>query len=173
MIAGCFISLISFCLLPYLVGTEPSFAFTGLQLVTLGSPILLPPDSKVYNFPPQPPPELQLVNIPFIWVLLLLVVLLLLAAVGDMLLTLTDESVRRGITRGILIAASLAFCFSLCSFGYNAVLNGFTLIGRLPVIRGSLFSPGFLGLLVGLLIAFIGAMMTLRTKRSHPKMPKR
>lgn len=169
-IGGCVISLASFCLLPYLVRTEPSVAFTGWQLVTLGSSIFLPPDPKVYNLPPAPPPGLELVNIPFIGVQLLLVVLLLFVAVGDLLrtllLTFVDEPVRKGITRGILIVFSLTLCFSLCSGGYYAAVFMYGPIGRgRTIIQGSLLTPGFLGLLVGLLVALIGSMMTLRAKR--------
>ena len=166
-IVGCLISLVSFCLLPYVaVGDGPAAAaVTGLQLVTSGSliPLPTPPGSN--------PPQFWLQNLPFIfiWVPLVLVVLLLLAAVGDLLLTRQGESVRKGITRGFLVVASLTLCCSLSSFVSNAAggfdmmsAHGNTISG---ISRGSLLTPGFLGLLVGLVLALIGTIMTLRAKR--------
>jgi hypothetical protein len=108
-------------------------------------------------------------NIPFIWVPPFLVALLLPAAVGDVLLTRRGEPARQGLTRRILIVASLTLFFSLCSCTRNALAgfspisaHGNTLSGFL---WGSLFTPGFLGFLVGMIVALIGSMITLRSKR--------
>jgi hypothetical protein len=167
-IVGCLISLASFCLLPYLAIADA--AYTGLQLVTSGSLIPVP-------FPPAPnghPPHFWLQNLPpiFTWVPLLLVVLLLLAAVGDLLITRHSESVRKGITRGILVVATLTLCCSLSSCISNLAdfdsmsAHGDTIMG---IGRGSLVTPGFGGLVLGLVVALIGSMMTLRAKRKHKK----
>ncbi len=105
-----------------------------------------------------------------------MVVLLLLAAVMDMWLSRQGEPTRKAITRGVLIVASLTFCFSLCSFAWSFVLgfnpvgaHGNTIAEGGIDVRGSLVTPGFGGLVLGLVVALIGSMMTLRAKRKQEK----
>lgn len=170
MIGGCLIALVSFCLLPYLMVPGSSLAFTGWELVTLGRYIYLPPDPNVSGSPTG----WTLLNIPFIGVSLLLVVLLLLAAVGDLVLTWTTEPARRRITRGVRIVASLTLCFSLCSGGYYAAVAGCCVASHgdhAQPFQGSLLTPGFLGFVVGLVVALIGTIMTLRAKTIEQAAP--
>jgi hypothetical protein len=165
-IVGCMISLVSFCFLPYLVVPYTSFTFTGLQLVNLGSQIPLPHyfvlqirSPVVQNIPGV------LQNDPFVQRLLVLVVLMGLSAVGNLW-------ARRGwnelMAWVIIVGASITFPFALYSLTSN-VAAGFdfmdaranTLSG---IVHGSLFTVGFLGVLLGVIVAFIGGVMTLRSK---------
>jgi hypothetical protein len=99
------------------------------------------------------------------------VALLLFAAVGDLVrtlvLTFVYEPVRKGFTRGIRMVFSVTLCFSLCSGGYYVAVVGCCVPYHAydQHIHGSLLTPGFLGLLVGLVVALIGTIMTLRAKR--------
>jgi hypothetical protein len=131
-----------------------SFSFTGLQLVILGDPIPLPNYEMIVGYP------LVLRNIAFIWAQLLLVILLLLGAIRDVFLTRRTERAGHGYAKGIMIVASLTLCLLLCSCT-NTVLSK---DNPLRLIHGSIFTPGFWGLLLGMMVALIGSMIALRAK---------
>jgi hypothetical protein len=149
-LVGCVVSLVSFCVLPSLVVPFSPFTFTGVQLVTSGDQILLPHSSVVQHIPAM------LQNVPFIWVPPFLVPLLGLAALRDVWLTRREELADQGRGRGIITVAGLTLILLLCSCSSNAVA-GFsgmaahanTLSG---VIHGSLLTPGFLGLVGGVIV---------------------
>ena len=152
---GCMISLVSFCFLPYLVVPFSSFSFTGLQLVILEDRIPLPNYVVIVGYP------LELQNIPFIWAQLLLVILMLLGAIRDVFLTRRTERAGHGYAKGIIIVASLTLFLLLCSCT-NTVLNKENPLSG--VTYGSIFTPGFWGLLLGMMVALIGSMIALRAK---------
>ena len=161
------ISLISFCTLPYLVAPYTSFAFTGLQLINSGSQIPLPNYYAVQiRFPVVENIPGVLQNDQFAWVLLVLIVLMAFSAVVGLWFRRNGLEL---IALWIITGASLTLLFSLCSLTSN-VAAGFdsidahanTLSG---IVHGSLFTVGFLGVLVGVIVAFIGSVVTLRLSR--------
>ena len=155
---GCLLFIVSFCFLPYLVVPYSSFTFTGFQLLFLGPHIPLPHYFVVENIPGV------LQNDSFVWRLMVLLVLMVLLAVAGLW---PNQRLAKGTAWGVVIGVSLTFLFSLCDLASNFAVgfdamdaHATTLSG---VVHGSLLTGGLLGIWLGMIIAFIGSVITLRS----------
>lgn len=167
---GCIVSSVAFCFLPYFVVLDTSFQFTGLQLVNLGPQIPLP---HYYTIQAAGIGNIQgvLQNDQSVDLLLVLIIVMVLLALGGLWWSGMRRSPAKGMALGIIAVIILAFLFALCSFSRD-VAAGFdfmdahanTLSG---VVRGS-FGIGVLGVWLGMLIALIGSVITLRSV-DHPE----
>jgi len=150
-LGGCLLFMASFCLLPYLVVPSTSFSFTGFQLLFLGPQIPLPRYS---------PGVLQ--NNAFVWQFLVLLVLLGLVAVAGLW---PDQRLAQVTAWTVIIGVGLTLLFSLCNLSSNLAAGYDIIDARLNAqqTHGSLWTMGLLGIWLGLILALIGSVITLRS----------
>jgi hypothetical protein len=155
---GCLLALVAFCFLPYLTTstTEGSqVTFTGWQLLTSGSQILLP-DHELLQ------------NVPNLWVIPALSVLVLLATCiafwQDRTFQHADQP-QRGCVPAIALTLGLMLFLFLCSWT-NVAGPGWPshTMPRNATI-GVLVPWDYDGLLVSMVIALLGSVIAWRAKK--------
>jgi hypothetical protein len=164
-LCGCLLFIASFCFLPYLVVPYTSFTFTGFQLLFLGPHIPLSHYFLLQITHPtveNVPGVLQ--NDAFVWRLLVLLVLLAFLALAGLW---PNQRLAKGTAWGNIIGVGLTFFFSLCNLVSNLAAGFDVMDARANafsgIVRGSLLTIGLLGIWLGMIIVFIGSVITLRS----------
>jgi NADH:ubiquinone oxidoreductase subunit 5 (subunit L)/multisubunit Na+/H+ antiporter MnhA subunit len=104
-------------------------------------------------------------NDSFVWRLMVLLVLMVLFAVAGLW---PNQRLSKGMAWGVIIGVGLTLLFSLCNLASNLAAGFDTMDARANtlsgVVHGSLLTIGLLGLWLGMIIAFIGSVITLRSR---------
>lgn len=167
---GSALSLLSFCLFPYLaLPSTTHLSFTGLQLMQLGTRIPLT-DQELYGYTLQSRHISEVFqNVLFMKTQFGLTVLLLPLALAGILvnLRLFSHLIRQGcmitimslVITTLLVILWAAFQQLFVGFGYPQI--GYALVG------GDLSQAGFWGLLGGEVVALIGSIIAARAADSY------